>query len=419
MDYEAALISTAILEDKVGDVVDMNVLDEFFVSHKDVWDFVKGVYKEHGKSPPVEMLAQYYPEFNLKKTEVPISLAVQELRKRHVHNSMRNSLRLIARIMEKGDPMKAFDIMKSTVVDMDVGDSLSRDINLAVRPLSRIDEYHEVAKCEGMIGIPTPWRLLNEATQGFQPEDLIMLAGRGGVGKSWGEVVLACTQWQMGYLPLLISNEMSVKQIVRRVDATNAKLPYTRFRAGMLSGEELERWERALRDMEGGLPFWVSGDRTHLSVTGIKAKIRKYRPNIVWIDGGYLLYDETGGKAKWERWSNVCEGLKRVAQDEGIPIGLSHQFNLEGKKDMGTADTLKYGDVQMWFDVIVGMYRSEDLQVSKEMLFKMLKIREGEGSGEWVSGWDLDHMEFPDKGHSADDLGYSDESDIMDAQIEY
>jgi len=419
MDYEAVLISTAVLEDKVGDIVDMNVLDDFFVSHKDVWEFVRGVYSEHGKPPPIEMLSQYHPEFTVEKTSVPISLAVQELRKRHVHNSMRASLRTIARLMESGDPIKAFETMKSTVVSMDIPDNTSRDVNLSVTPLSRMEEYHEVARCEGMLGIQTPWRILNEATLGFQPEDLIMLAGRGGVGKTWGEVVLACTQWQMGYLPLVISNEMSVKQMVRRIDATNARLPYKRFRAGMLSGEELERWERALRDMEGGLPFWVSGDRSHLGVTSIKAKIRKYRPSIVWIDGGYLLHDETGGKAKWERWSNVCEGLKRVAQDEGIPIGLSHQFNLEGKKDMGTADTLKYGDVQMWFDVIVGMYQSEDLEVSKEMLFRLLKIREGEGRAEWVSSWDLDNMEFVDKGQSSDDLGSSRGSDIIDAQIDY
>lgn len=419
MDYEAALISAAILEDKVGDVVDMNVLDEFFVSHKEVWEFVRGVYSEHGKPPPIEMMAQYHPDFNIRKTEIPISLAVKELRKRHVHNSMRTSLRSIARLMEKGEPMEAFEIMKSTVVGMDLGDSTSRDVNLSDRPLSRMDAYNEIVQCGGMVGIPTPWRLLNEATLGFQPEDLIMLAGRGGVGKTWAAVVLACVQWQMGYLPLVISNEMSVRQMVRRIDATNAKLPYKRFRSGMLGGEELERWERSLRDMEGGLPFWVSGDRTHLSVIGVKAKIRKYRPSIVWIDGGYLLYDEKGGKAKWERWSNVCEGLKRVAQDEGIPIGLSHQFNLEGKNDMGTADTLKYGDVQMWFDVIVGMYQSEDLKVSKEMLFKMLKIREGEGSGEWVSGWDLDNMEFPDKMQNSGELGTSDGSGIVDAQIDY
>lgn len=419
MDYEASLISTAILEDKVGDIVDSSVLEEYFVAHKEVWDFVKGTYSEHGKPPPKEMVAQYFPDFKIVNTGVPITLAIGELKKRYVHNSLRDSLRSMARLMEQGEPLKAFDVMKEAVVKVDVGDVTSKDVNLTENPLTRMDQYHEVAKAEGMVGIPTPWKLLNEATLGFQPEDLIMLAGRGGVGKTWGEVVMAVTEWQQGYLPLVISNEMSVRQMVRRIDATNARLPYQRFRAGMLGGEELERWERALQDMDGGLPFWVSGDRRHLTVTGIRAKIRKYRPNIVWIDGGYLLDDELGGKAMWERWSNVCKGLKQLAQDEGIPIGLSHQFNLEGKKEGGTADTLKYGDVQMWFDLIVGMYQSEDLRASLEMLFKILKMREGEGSAEWVSGWDLNNMEFPDKGQSTDDLGAFEQSNIMNETIDY
>ena len=130
-----------------------------------------------------------------------------------------------------------------------------------------------------------------------------------------------------------------------------------------------------------------------LGVTGITAKIHRYRPHIVYIDGAYLINDDRGGKAGWERFGNVCQDLKRMAQREKIPVVVTHQFNAEGKGMDGSEETLKYGDVQMWFDLILGCYQSEDLRENKEMLIKILKHREGEKL-KMVSEWDLENMSF-------------------------
>jgi hypothetical protein len=419
MDYESIAISKAIIDNAVGEIIDKGIKDDYFVTNLSVWQFVLWSYREHGGPPSIEIVQQHFPSFEVKKSDAPVGLIVDELKKRHIHNAMRESLRGMARLMEKAKPLDAFGLMKETVLRIQADEDSSRDVNLVENTEARLSEYNDIAKCEGMIGIPTPWKMLNEATLGLQSEDLIMLAGRSGVGKTWSEVVFACTEWMMGYVPLVISNEMSVKQMVRRIDATCAKLPYKRFRAGMLSGEELERWERSLRDMKDGLPFWVSGDRRQLTVTGIRAKVRKYKPNVLWIDGGYLLSDESHGRQSWERWSNVCGQLKRLGQDEGIPVGISHQFNLEGRGSEGSADTLKYGDVKMWFDLILGMYQTDELRLNKEMLFRVLKIRESEEFNvEWVSGWDLDAMEFPDKGPGTEEVKRAQEVMVTE-EIDY
>jgi len=218
------------------------------------------------------------------------------------------------------------------------------------------------------------------------------------VHNTWCEVVLAVHCWRMGYKPLLFSREMAVSQIVRRADAVHAQLPYQRFRSGHLTSEELNRWERVLKDMKGALDFIVTGDDDGiLGVSGVVAKIRKYKPDMVFIDGGYLIEDDRGAKANWERWSNVCRDLKKAAQVEKLPILLTHQFNKEGLGDKGDGDTLKYGDVKMWFDVMIGIYQSENLTRDKEALLKIIKLREGPGDLEWVSDWDLENMTFSQK----------------------
>lgn len=395
MDFEAALISRAILKNEVGEVIDANVKDEYFVSHHPVWDYVRTMYIDHGCPPPLVLMSQRFPDFRVNDEDLPLSLLVDEVRKRFVSNSLREGLRGVAQLMQSNDPYAAYDSMKDVVLAIEADRGGSMDVNLVHNTKQRVEDYHELASCEGMIGIPTPWRVLDKVTLGLQSEDLIMVAGRSNVGKTWSEIVFACHAWTQGYVPLLISNEMSVKQIVRRIDATAAKVPYKRFRAGQLSAEEYVKWESSLKAMQNGVPFWVSGNRSDQTVTGIRAKIRKYKPSIVWIDGGYLIEDEKRGRQAWERWSNVCAQLKRLAQDEQVPIGLTHQFNLDGKDLEGTADTLKYGDVKMWFDLILGMYQPQTLRRTKEMLFRVLKVRESEDLDmQWVSKWDLDSMVF-------------------------
>jgi len=405
MNYEEALISKILTEGCLEEVLDARVSVDLFESHKDVWEYVLEVFREHGSVPPVDTVEQRFRDFSMEVSETSMTFFISELRKRWVHNTIATSMKVQADLLKKREPLQALDEMRETLLKAEVESRPAKDLNIVEEPERRITAYEDIVKAGGVTGIPTPWACFNEVTQGFNGEELIMMAGRSGIGKTWCEAVLACAQWSLGYTPILFSREMAVHQIVRRIDAVHAQLPYQRFRSGLLTTDEFERWSKSLAEMKDGLPFWVTGDdEGRLGVSGIAAKIHRYKPSIVYIDGGYLLEDERGARASWERWSNVCRDLKKLAQQENLPIVLSHQFNLEGKDDKGDADTLKYGDVQMWFDLIVGLYQTEDLRLNKEMLFKINKQREGERL-EWVTEWDLDKMVFEVKSEGRDDVG--------------
>jgi hypothetical protein len=151
--------------------------------------------------------------------------------------------------------------------------------------------------------------------------------------------------------------------------------------------------------------MWISGDiDSSMGVSSVASKIDKYRPKMVWIDGVYMMRDERNAKPSWEKFTHICEDLKTLAQKKKTPIGVSHQFNLSGKGEDGNADTLKYADVQMWFDVMLGMYQTDDLRANKEMLFKINKLREGNPT-QWVTSWDLDAMDFGVQVSGVDDVG--------------
>lgn len=393
MDVESALISKVIHEGTIGEALDLQIQNEYIVENTVLWEKLVSTYRQHGSSLPVEYVKDTFPGFVFHEGEVALSFLVEELRKRWLHGVVSEGIRVQAEKLKARDPFGAVEEMRKVVASSDVN-KFSKDVNLTENTEERVKKYAEIVAADGMTGLPTPWECLNSATQGFQNTDLIMFAGRSKVGKTWSEVLLSVYHWSMGYLPLIFSREMSVEQMVRRCDAVNATLPYKRFKAGLLTSHEYERWERALHDMRGSTPFWITGeDDGRLTVSGVRAKIEKYQPSIVYIDGAYLIEDERNGKSHWEKFSNVCQDLHRLTLSLNRPIVVTHQFNLAGSGDKGTDDTLKFGDVKMWFDMMIGLYQTEDLQNNKEMLMRLLKNREGEEI-DWVTTWDLDKMEF-------------------------
>jgi len=404
MDYEAALISKVLMENRMEEVIDARVRPELFVAYSGLWSWLTKTYAEHGGAPPVDFVEKKFPGFEIQLIDSPMSFLIDELRKRRTHMLIAESMKLQADKLKDKDPMGALEEVRTVLLKADQETRPSRDVNLVDDPMARYDAYKELAASGGITGLPSIWPCLDEVTQGFHPEELIMFAGRGGVGKTWVEVVLARHLWSLGHRILLFTREMGVWQIIRRLDAVNAQLSYRRLRSGTLTSKERERWKQALKDMKGSTDFWVTGDdEGTVGVSGIIAKIRRYRPAMALIDGGYLIEDERGGKAGWEKFSNVCWDLKRAARKEGIPIGISHQFNLAGKGDKGDADTMKYGDVQMWFDLMIGQYQTEALRLNNEMMYRILKQREGEKL-EWVSDWDLERMVFDVKVTGVDEV---------------
>lgn len=397
MDYEAALISKVVLERCMSDAIDQGVAADLFSYHKAPYEFVSGFWREHGASPPQEAFEQKFPDFELVTDSPPISYIVGELRRKMLHNVAATAMKEMAVHLKAKDPEKALVEMRKAVMASEIAIRSVEDLNLAQDPELRVRDYDRLVESGGVTGMPTMWPGFDEVTQGFHGGDLIVFVGKSGLGKTWVETILARWHWCYGKTPGLFTFEMGAKQIARRFDAVHAGLPYQRFRSGQLSYEQYELWKSTLKDMQGGRPFWVIADEAGTSgVSAIEAKIDQYGLDIAYIDGAYLIDDEEEGESGWQRIANVFWSLKRLARRKKIPIIVSHQFNKDAKGDKGSADDLAYSDVQKWADLIVGMYRTDDLRLNKEMLFRILKQREGE-QYEWVSEWDLERMTFMEK----------------------
>jgi replicative DNA helicase len=208
-------------------------------------------------------------------------------------------------------------------------------------------------------------------------------------------VVFAEYAWANGLNVLFINNEMSEEQIGKRFDAVHFKLPYKEFRAGLLPDELEKRYFEGLQELEGENPIWVISDVS--GVMSIASKIDQYKPDIVMIDGMYLLNDDRKGDSRWERVTNVSRDLKKLAQQKRVPIIATTQFNRatdETRVERVTLSNIGFSDsLGQDSDIVLGLFRTRDMELNNEMLVRMLKVREGQPV-DFSLLWDLRRMEF-------------------------
>ena len=232
-------------------------------------------------------------------------------------------------------------------------------------------------------------------TMGWHPGEFISIVSRPAVGKTFMLVVFAEYAWANGLNVLFINNEMSEEQIGKRFDAVHFKLPYKEFRAGLLPDELEKRYFEGLQELEGENPIWVISDVS--GVMSIASKIDQYKPDIVMIDGMYLLNDDQKGDSRWERVTNVSRDLKKLAQQKRVPIIATTQFNRatdETRVERVTLSNIGFSDslgqdclpkgTLIWSNR--GLVRLDELDDEKDLVFdgetfrrfKLLKEKEKE-----------------------------------------
>ena len=272
-----------------------------------------------------------------------------------------------------------------------------------------VKEHYEKIK-NGARGIQTPWPLINEATFGFWPMDLVLFVARVGIGKTWSAVILALHAWKQGKRVLFASTEISRMRIGMRLYSLMCKLPYQEFTKGQLTrikhpddptldeGSEV-RFYKAVEEFLEREGLYVVGGNFDFRVESLSAAIDEVRPDFVILDGAYLL--RTTGASRTEKAANAFDELKRLAIRHEIAMAVTHQFNREVKANVATSvrtESIGLTDVAGWnADLIFGLIQTDDMKRDRKMRIKPLKVREGFGD-EIELHWDFGQMMFDEIG---------------------
>ena len=236
-----------------------------------------------------------------------------------------------------------------------------------------IDKLEALASGDGSLtGVPAGFRDLDHITGGFQPGNLIILAGRPAMGKSAAVCNIAENVALNGKRPVaLFSLEMSEMELAHRFIASQARLAGDRLRKGRVAKGDWSRVVKACNKLESA-PLWID-DSSDLGLLELRAKARrlhaqeKSRGNdglgLVIVDYLQLMRADDPRANRVEQVAQFSRGLKILARELNVPvIGISQLSRApEQRPDKRPilSDLRESGSIEQDADLVGFLYRDE------------------------------------------------------------
>ena len=403
-------------------------IQPFFLTgeNRRVFQYIQDTFKTTGEVPTPRVLKQKFPNYELEihsvnneevvGTDESLLYWCKELRTKAKHNRMADITEEVAEKLDNGDTEEAYALLKQGVWKIEDEIVESSSVDITKNTDDRKEAYLERKRNKGMMGIPTGIPHLDYMTKGLVKETLTTVIASTGVGKTWLLVLLGAYAQLNGYKVVVFITEMSTDLMQDRFEAMlfgmmYGDFNYQSFKSGSLDLDTENAYFEFLEEDLPRLEPLVLESATGIS--SIVSVIEREKPDLVLIDGAYLMEDEQGAKDDWLRVTHITRDIKKVAKNWHIPIVINSQADQNTSKKTGPAlGDIKYSQsIGMDSDNILALFRDEVMINDREMGLKILKQREGT-LGKVIISWDFEHMNFKSiyaEGDSADESSKDDE----------
>ena len=378
-----------LIETKDWDtVLDKDIDTSYFSgANKRAFKWISDFKIKYGELPDKETFKKRFPEITLD-IEAPetVGYYCDELRQKIKHNKLVATLEKVDTLINDREVDKCYNLLEDLITEVNSEFTLKESIDLGSNTDKRYQDYLVSKASGGMTGIPLGIYPIDKQTGGVKEVDLLAFLAKSGSGKTFMLCIVAANLIKAGYKVLFLTKEMSPHQILKRMDAIMANVSYSRLKDGQLSSSEEEIYKEFL---EKEAPKYASKLSIELVVNGVAecaSKIDSYKPDIVLIDGGYLM-SEGKDPEDWKAVLAVFKAFKVIALNRKIPIITTTQITDKG--NIAYATSLKQYCDGMW-----GIMQDEVQRAAKEVEIQTLKIRDGEWRPKFTMAWDFTNMKY-------------------------
>jgi len=231
-------------------------------------------------------------------------------------------------------------------------------------------------------GITTGLEALNTKMGGLHRSDLIIVAGRPGMGKSalGTNMAVAAAKRLLrdaedgivqekgaGAGVALFSLEMSADQLATRILAEESRIISENLRTGRISRDEFRNLARAAADLQT-LPLYID-DTPGLTIAALRARARRLKRQkgigMIVVDYLQLLQGtgRNGAENRVQEISEISRGLKQLAKELNVPVialsQLSRQVEQREDKRPQLSDLRESGSIEQDADIVLFIYRED------------------------------------------------------------
>jgi replicative DNA helicase len=223
---------------------------------------------------------------------------------------------------------------------------------------------------EGIVGVPTGLRDLDDKLGGLHQSDLIIIAGRPSMGKTSLATNIAFNAAQKlqdsGKKSSIafFSLEMSSEQLSTRIISEQARISSNDIRRGRISDEQFDKFLETSKNI-AELPLYID-ETPAISIAAMSNRARRIKRlfglDMIVVDYIQLMRGTTFNKdGRVQEISQITQGLKAIAKELAIPVvalsQLSRQVEQRDDHKPQLADLRESGSIEQDADVVMFVYR--------------------------------------------------------------
>jgi replicative DNA helicase len=245
---------------------------------------------------------------------------------------------------------------------------LTRDLQPIRTVLSDyFDHIEELSqRDDALVGVPTGFFDIDKMLGGLQPSDLLIIAGRPGMGKT-GFCLSAVKNAALTHKKhvAVFSLEMSNEQLVQRLIAQETGINSTRLRTGKLSPDEWLLFTQAIEVLTDTHIFL--DDTPALTPLQLRTKCRRlhleYKLDLIVVDYLQLMGGDIRNNNRVQEVSEISRNMKILARELNVPVlaaaQLSRAVEQRSDKRPVLSDLRESGSLEQDADIVMFIYRPE------------------------------------------------------------
>ena len=291
--------------------------------HQAVYLWMLRFHESYGTSPTRDALKQEFPSYQLVATPEPYEYYVDQLRHQRDYANAIEMMEGSREHIKNNDPRSVFKHLSASLERVYAEVEVLTDEDFTQTTEERLSYYDSLKDQPGLRGIPTGFPTMDRVTSGLQKEQLITIIGVQKAGKSAILMLMMIAAHKAAYRPLFVTFEMTNAEQAARHDAMRAGISYDRLTQGKLKPSERTRLLRMMKEMEAMPPMLVVHDPSSTTtVSALASKINQYKPDVLFVDGTYLMDPELPGlEANTPQGlTSITRSMKRLAQRAKLPI---------------------------------------------------------------------------------------------------
>ncbi len=410
MDFELGLINS-VLDNGYPLYLETQISPDMVSSDANkVLSFIAEHWSQYGNNPTKMLVSSRFGiDFSLVPDE-PVEFWANEVIRAFLWKFNKSQAEKMVQVLTTGGDVKSVhlsgDIARDVAAKNDQFGSGTLCLQEAYSPSVFKETLDEL--WTGIPYIETPWSQLNEKVQGgWKPEELVIFAARPGVGKSMVLLMNCVSAWKAGKRVLLVSTEMSQKAMMMRlIYFAGIYGSLGKLRRGMITRLTREHIEKQLEEIHQStgknIQMLVDQKGINVSLESIEAQINIFKPDLVAIDGAYLLKSKGVKETdKFRRIAEIFDRLKSIARRHKVSVVSTTQLNRgsgQGKSGKFDLDRMAFSDnLGMVADYVFFLNQDDACKKDRILKIECGKLREGDDFDDVVLNWNFDTNDFSEQ----------------------